>query len=116
MFEGPEELHRALEKWLFDLATLPHAQEGALIFLGEGSMKIRFPLWKQFADCLEAKLSADAPPQAAPAADSAPAAGPTSNTAPATPKAVGGFGLGLRALWAAIKRFFARLFGRRDRS
>ena len=73
-------------------------------------------LTKQFADCLEAKLSAEAPPQAAPPGDSASAAGPRSNTAPATPKAVGGFGLGLRALWAAIKRFFARLFGRRDRS
>ena len=30
-------------------------------------------------------------------------------------KPVGGFGLGLRALWATIVRFFSRLFGRRDR-
>ena len=34
----------------------------------------------------------------------------------AAPKPVGGFGLGLRALWATIARFFSRLFGRRDRS
>ena len=34
----------------------------------------------------------------------------------AAPKPVGGFGLGLRALWASITRFFSRLFGRRPRS
>jgi hypothetical protein len=35
---------------------------------------------------------------------------------PATPRAVGGFALGLRALWAAIARFVARLVGRRSGS
>jgi uncharacterized protein len=64
-------------------------------------------LTKQFAECLEAKLNEE--PAAAPVGiraelESAPAA---------TPKAVGGLGLGIRALWAAITRFFARLIGRR---
>jgi uncharacterized protein len=78
-------------------------------------------LTKQFAECLEAKLQADAPTDAAVAGDEGTAvegavAEPASTPARATPKAVGGFGLGLRALCAAIKRFFARLFGRRDGS
>jgi uncharacterized protein len=65
-------------------------------------------LTKQFAECLESKLneqvdvaSTEAEAQPAPAA---------------TPRAVGGFGLGLRALWAAIARFVARLLGRRSGS
>jgi uncharacterized protein len=61
-------------------------------------------LTKQFAECLEAKLNeqVDVAPTEA---EAEPAA---------APRAVGGFGLGLRALWAAIARFVARLFGRRS--
>jgi len=75
-------------------------------------------LTKQFADCLESKLNEETPP--APVAGAAPIetseakeADPPPKT---TPKAVGGFGLGLRALWATIARLFSRLFGRRDGS
>jgi carbon monoxide dehydrogenase subunit G len=64
-------------------------------------------LTKQFADCLEAKLNDQPIGSAEAEAEPTPAA---------TPKAVGGFALGLRALWAAIVRFVARLFGRRPRS
>ena len=67
-------------------------------------------LTKQFADCLEAKLNEE--PAAAPLGTRIEA----SSASAATPKAVGGFGLGLRALWAAIARFFSRLVGRRPRS
>jgi hypothetical protein len=67
-------------------------------------------LTKQFADCLEAKLNEQ--PDVAPTVTDAGA----EPVPAAMPKAVGGFGLGLRALWAAIARFVARLFGRRSGS
>jgi carbon monoxide dehydrogenase subunit G len=62
-------------------------------------------LTKQFADCLEAKLNEQ------PAGSAEAEAEPTPT---ATPKAVSGFGLGLRALWAAIVRLVSRLFSRRS--
>ncbi len=77
-------------------------------------------LTRQFADCLEAKLNEDAP-AADPIATTEP--GPTGNDAgnpgpppKVAPRAVGGFGLGLRALWATIARLFSRPFGRRNGS
>ena len=67
-------------------------------------------LTKQFADCLEAKLNEQLDvARTVTEAEAEPVRA-------ATPKAVGGFGLGLRALWAAIARFVARLFGRRSGS
>ncbi len=66
-------------------------------------------LTKQFADCLESKLNEET-------AVPTPATSDTASAEPApmeAPRAVGGFGLGLRALWATIVRFFSRLVGRR---
>jgi carbon monoxide dehydrogenase subunit G len=71
-------------------------------------------LTKQFADCLESKLNDETPP--ASVAGTAPLETSDVEADPplrAVPKPVGGFGLGLRALWATIMRFFSRLFGRR---
>jgi carbon monoxide dehydrogenase subunit G len=69
-------------------------------------------LTKQFAECLEATLNAE--PDGVPTPKMGEAeAEPTPS---ATPKAVGGFSLGLRALWAAIVRVVSRLFGRRPSS
>jgi carbon monoxide dehydrogenase subunit G len=78
-------------------------------------------LTKQFADCLESTLNEEA--SAAEPSTAGPNPGPTSTSETATasaepapkapPKAVGGFGLGIRALWATLARFFSRLFGRR---
>jgi uncharacterized protein len=80
-------------------------------------------LTRQFADCLEAKLNEEmagtAPTPAGQEKTSGEAspgeltAASAERTPKATPQAVGGFGLGLRALWATIVRFFSRLFGRR---
>ena len=78
-------------------------------------------LTKQFAECLESKLkeetAAAVPPEPVtlagetnPGETAAASAEPAPKSAP---KAVGGFGLGLRALWATVVRFFSRLFGRR---
>jgi uncharacterized protein len=75
-------------------------------------------LTKKFADCLQSTLEQEDAATASsegsqPAASPAPAASPRPA---AKPQAVGGIGLGLRALWSAITRFFSRLFGRRDAS
>jgi uncharacterized protein len=72
-------------------------------------------LTKQFAECLESKLNEETPP--APMAGAAPLESSDTRAADQPPRAaakpVGGLGLGLRALWAMIARFFSRLFGRR---
>jgi uncharacterized protein len=87
-------------------------------------------LTRQFADCLASKLNEEmdtAVETVAGASDGAPEAEaePTPKATPeaeaeptprAAPHAVGGFGLGLRALLATIVGFFSRLFGRRTRT
>lgn len=71
-------------------------------------------LTQQFADCLQQSMQAEqvaaaAPSAGAPAeAAAAPVAAPAR---PAAPKAVGGIGLGLSAIWALVRNFFRRLFG-----
>lgn len=82
---------------------------GAAAQLSRGLLpEIAKLLTKQFADCLEAKLNEE------PAAARNVAAEAEAEPVPtATPRPVGGFGLGLRALWAAIRRLVSRLFGRR---
>lgn len=108
-----------VESWLEpagDDGTTVHIRSdltitGAAAQLSRGLLpEVSKLLTKQFADCLEAKLNEQlggAPTVAE--ADAEPVRA-------ATPKAVGGFGLGLRALWSAIARFVARLFGRRSGS
>ena len=85
---------------------------GAAAQLSRGLLpEISRQLTKQFADCLEAKLTEE------PAAVTQGAAEAEAEPAPTTsPRPVSGFGLGLRALWAAIKRLVSRLFGRRTGS
>ena len=117
-----------VESWLEpagDEGTTVHIRSditisGAAAQLSRGLLpEVSKLLTKQFADCLQAKLQEETP---SPVTAAAAEPGATAAEAPApapvasTPKAVGGIGLGLRALWAAIKGFFARLFGRRDRS
>ncbi len=69
-------------------------------------------LTRQFAECLESTLNEESPSPTAPMTEPGSADPPPK----VAPKAVGGFGLGIRALWATIVRFFSRLFGRRDGS
>jgi uncharacterized protein len=90
-------------------------------------------LTKKFADCLQSTLEQEGAAEAEAQSAAAPNAGATTASSVASepnpsptaaspprpapkPQAVGGIGLGLRALWSAIKRFFAKLFGPRDRS
>ena len=115
-----------VESWLEpagDEGTTVHIKSditisGAAAQLSRGLLpEVSKLLTKQFAECLEAKLLADVPSEAASEHTAEPADGPAAKAAaPAPPKAVGGLGLGLRALWATIKGFFAKLFGRRDGS
>jgi carbon monoxide dehydrogenase subunit G len=62
-------------------------------------------LTAQFADCLQQSMEAEEAELTA-SADIA-----AETPAPTPTKAIGGFRLGLSAIWAAIKRFFGRLFG-----
>jgi carbon monoxide dehydrogenase subunit G len=78
---------------------------GAAAQLSRGLLpEISRLLTRQFAECLEKTIVGEAVPAVA-GADVEP-------PPPATTEALGGFGLGLRALWATVKRFFARLLGR----
>jgi carbon monoxide dehydrogenase subunit G len=69
-------------------------------------------LTQQFADCLHQSMGA-AEVRATESADVAAAvAAPVD--ASARTKPIGGIRLGFAAIWAAIKRFFRRLFGKRE--
>lgn len=103
-----------VESWLEpagDDGTTVHIRSdltitGAAAQLSRGLLpEVSKLLTKQFADCLEAKLNEQL--------DDSPTVTESEPAPVATPKAVGGLGLGLRALWAAISRFVARLFRRR---
>lgn len=103
-----------VESWLEpagDDGTTVHIRSdltitGAAAQLSRGLLpEVSKLLTKQFADCLEAKLNEQL--------DDTRAVTESEAVPVATPKAVGGFGLGLRAVWAAISRFVARLLRRR---
>jgi uncharacterized protein len=120
-----------VESWLEpagDDGTAVHIRSdititGAAAQLSRGLLpEVSKLLTKQFADCLESKLneetSAIGPGASdATAAKTTPEETTSAGPAPrATPQAVGGLRLGLRALWAAIRGLFSRLFGRREGS
>ena len=73
-------------------------------------------LTRQFAECLQAKLEEEALGATSDvAAGIAGRTDPVATGAPAAPpppRSVGALGLGLRALWAAVRRFVGRLLGR----
>jgi carbon monoxide dehydrogenase subunit G len=106
-----------VESWLEpagDDGTTVHIRSdltitGAAAQLSRGLLpEVSKLLTKQFAECLEAKLREEPQGETAPVVEAE-----AERIPPATPRAVGGFGLGLRALWAAIRRFVARLVSRR---
>jgi uncharacterized protein len=87
---------------------------GAAAQLSRGLLpEISKKLTQQFADCLQDSMQAEETTGEVPAAEVA--AGEGAAAAPPTPavaKPVGGIGLGLSALWAVVKNFFLKLFGR----
>ena len=71
---------------------------GAAAQLSRGLLpEISKQLTRQFADCLHAKIDAEAQETSA---------------VPATSSPVGGIRLGLKAMWAVVTGWFKRLFGR----
>jgi uncharacterized protein len=110
-----------VESWLApagDDGTTVHVRSdititGAAAQLSRGLLpEISKQLTKQFADCLEAKLTEEPMAVKEDAAEDV-TKGTVASATPTVPRAVGGFGLGLRALWATVKRLVSRLFGRR---
>ena len=95
---------------------------GAVAQLSRGLLpEVSKKLTQEFADCLHANIDAGAagaePGRAEVAepvgAEVAEAHTPAAAAAPVVAKPVGGIGLGLTAMWALIKNFFRKLFGRR---
>jgi carbon monoxide dehydrogenase subunit G len=89
---------------------------GAAAQLSRGLLpEISKKLTQQFADCLQASMSAGSTTSvtAAEPGHEEDAASPAAEDVPAAPvaKPVGGIGLGLGAIWALIKNFFRRVFG-----
>src|SRR5688500_12383720 len=90
---------------------------GRIVQFGRGMIEeVSRQMFGQFATCVKSRLEfADEPP-AQPATTDQPNTKPftsaTRKAAPADTKAMSATSVGLRALWAIIARFFARLFGR----
>ncbi|HJU57351.1 MAG TPA: SRPBCC family protein [Actinomycetota bacterium] len=82
---------------------------GAVAQLSRGLLpEVSRKLTAQFAECLHQSMAAHEIVMTA----SADIAAETPE--PPRTKEIGGIRLGLAAIWAAIERFFARLFGKRD--
>jgi carbon monoxide dehydrogenase subunit G len=78
---------------------------GAAAQLSRGLLpEISKKLTQQFADCLEASMTAEG-------AEAAGAAGEATQARPHMAKPVGGIGLGLGAVWSIVSNFFRKLFG-----
>lgn len=103
--DGQGETHVKMQADIHLTGTVAQLSRG---LLPEVSRK----LTQQFADCLHQSMGA-AEVRATESADLAAAvAAPVEATA--RPKPIGGIRLGLAAIWAAISRFFRRLFGKRE--
>jgi hypothetical protein len=92
---------------------------GAAAQLSRGLLpEISKKLTQQFADCLQAGMTAEQAPAAVLAGEAgpgelpAPSAAPPAATPPTAAKPVGGIRLGLSAIWAVIVNLVRRLFGR----
>ncbi len=85
---------------------------GTVAQLSRGLLpEISKKLTQEFADCLQASMSARAEP--AEAIPSGVRAVPISAPPPVGAKPVGGISLGLSAIWSLIQNFFRKLFGRK---
>lgn len=85
---------------------------GAVAQLSRGLLpEVSKKLTAQFAECLKANMMAGEAPATAAPTDTQPAADRSSAPPPVKAKPISGIRLGLSAIWAAIRRFFGRLFG-----
>lgn len=87
---------------------------GAVAQLSRGLLpEVSKKLTAQFAECLKANMLAGATPAAGGATDAGPSAERAAAPPLVTARPISGIRLGLSAIWAAIRSFFARLFGSR---
>lgn len=89
---------------------------GRIVQFGRGMIEeVSRQMFRQFATCVKSRLEADEPPAQTATTEqtnSNPIDSTNRTAAPADTKAISATSVGLRALWAIIARFFARLFGR----
>jgi uncharacterized protein len=87
---------------------------GAAAQLSRGLLpEISKKLTQQFADCLQDLMQAEERSGEGAGGDAAETGTPTAAApTPMAAKPVGGIGLGLSALWAVVRNFFLKLFGR----
>jgi carbon monoxide dehydrogenase subunit G len=102
--DGQGETHVKMQADIHLTGTVAQLSRG---LLPEVSRK----LTQQFADCLAQSMGA-AEVVATESADVADEA--RAEQAPVKAKPIGGFRLGLSAIWAGIKNFFRKLFGKRE--
>jgi uncharacterized protein len=102
--DGQGETHVKMQADIHLTGTVAQLSRG---LLPEVSRK----LTQQFADCLAQSMGA-AEVVATESADVADEA--RAEQAPVKAKPIGGFRLGLSAIWVGIKNFFRRLFGKRE--
>jgi hypothetical protein len=80
---------------------------GAAAQLSRGLLpQISKKLTQQFADCLQASMTAEG----------AEVAGAAAKAPPVVAKPVGGIGLGVAAAWSIVSNFFRKLFGLKPKS
>ena len=103
--DGQGETHVKMQADIHLTGTVAQLSRG---LLPEVSRK----LTQQFADCLAQSMGA-AEVVATESADVADEA--RAEQAPVKAKPIGGFRLGLSAIWVGIKNFFRKLFGKRER-
>jgi carbon monoxide dehydrogenase subunit G len=102
--DGQGETHVKMQADIHLTGTVAQLSRG---LLPEVSRK----LTQQFADCLAQRMGA-AEVVATKSADVADEA--RAEQAPVKAKPIGGFRLGLSAIWVGIKNFFRKLFGKRE--
>jgi carbon monoxide dehydrogenase subunit G len=114
--KGKGAANASVTSWLEDGQGETHVKmradihlTGTVAQLSRGLLpEVSRKLTQQFADCLAQSMGA-AEVVATESADVAHEA--RAEQAPVKAKPIGGFGLGLSAIWAGIKNFFRKLFG-----
>src|SRR4029450_8886182 len=118
--KGKGAANASVTSWLEDGQGVTHMKmqadihlTGTVAQLSRGLLpEVSRKLTQQFADCLAQSMGADEIAGPTAGDDAAAVAAPVEPSARAEP--IGGIRLGFAAIWASIKGFFRRLFGKRE--